>query len=52
MTSVILFLALVARHYWRLYQLDVKNIFLHGDLLEKIYMEQPPGFIARESSPN
>ena len=46
MASVRLFIAMVALQKWPLYQLDVKNAFLNGDLQEEIYMEQPPGFVA------
>ena len=47
MTSVRLFIFLVATHNWDIHQLDIKNAFLHGDLQEKVYMEQPLGFVAQ-----
>jgi len=45
MTFVRLFIAMAALQQWSLYHLDVKNVFLNGDLQEEIYMEQPPRFI-------
>ena len=45
-TSVRLFISLVASYGWDLHQLDIINVFLHGDLHEEVYIEQPPGFVA------
>ena len=42
-TITVLF-SIVAIKNWPLHQFDVKNVFLHGDLKEEVYMEAPPGF--------
>lgn len=28
----------------KLYQMDIKSVFLNGDIKAEVYMEQPPGF--------
>eukprot|EP00253_Pinus_taeda_P003920 PITA_03920 len=50
MNSIRLVLSLVASFKWEVHQMDVKSAFLHGDLHEEIYMEQPTGFIQTYSS--
>jgi len=43
-TSVRLILAIVAYMDLKLYQMDVRTVFLNGELNEEIYMDQPLGF--------
>ena len=47
--STRLALAIAGAQGWEVHQMDVKNSFLHGDLSEEIYMEQPHGFILDSS---
>jgi hypothetical protein len=50
MNSIHLVLSLDASRIWEVHQMDVKYTFLHGDLQEEIYMEQPPGYVQSDSS--
>ncbi|KAG8491868.1 hypothetical protein CXB51_015214 [Gossypium anomalum] len=47
-SSIRALLGIVAMHDLELEQLDVKTTFLHGELEEDIYMQQPEGFIVLE----
>ena len=44
LTTVRVLLALATCKDWRLWQMDVKNAFLHGELDREIFMVQPQGF--------
>ena len=42
-------MTLVAHFNMELHQMDVKTVFLNGDLNEEVYMMQPEGFVANDS---
>ncbi|RVW42706.1 Retrovirus-related Pol polyprotein from transposon TNT 1-94 [Vitis vinifera] len=37
-------ISLAAQKDWMIYQLDVKSAFLHGEIHEEVFVEQPPGY--------
>jgi len=47
LTTIRLVLSIVVTKGLYLEQLDVKTAFLHGDLEEEIYMQQPKGFVEK-----
>nr|KYP62892.1 Retrovirus-related Pol polyprotein from transposon TNT 1-94 [Cajanus cajan] len=41
-------IALAAQKGWLVYQLDVKSAFLHGELNDEVYVEQPKGYVQKD----
>lgn len=46
LTSIHLFISVIASQNWPLHQLNIKNAFLNADLNEEVCVEQPLGFAA------
>jgi len=42
--TIRLTLSIASNRGWKVYQLDVKSAFLHGEIEEEVYVEQPMGF--------
>ncbi|KAK7576778.1 hypothetical protein V9T40_013064 [Parthenolecanium corni] len=49
MTTVKVFLCITVQQNLFLHHMDVSSAFLHGELEEAVYMEQPPGFVTDKS---
>ena len=49
LNSIQILLAIVAHYDYEIWQMDVKTIFLNGNLLEDMYMTQLEGFITLEN---
>ena len=42
--TIRLVIALAAQEGWSIFQLDVKSAFLHGELSEEVFVQQPQGY--------
>ena len=45
MATVRVVIVVAASKGWNMHQMDVKNAFLHGELQEEVYVEQPLGYV-------
>ncbi|KAG8488866.1 hypothetical protein CXB51_016760 [Gossypium anomalum] len=49
-TTIRLILSIAVSRGWHLWQVDINNDFLNGDLTDEVFMQQPPGFVQHGSN--
>jgi hypothetical protein len=47
--TIRMIISLAAMNEWIVFQLDVKSAFLHGELVEQVFVDQPPGYVKKGS---
>ena len=52
LSSIRTLIVISATRKWPLFQMDVKNSFLNGELSEEVYMKLPPGYSHLPGFPN
>ena len=45
--TIRLLIALAVAEKWEIHHMDVKTAFLHGELIEEVYVTQPEGFVKK-----
>ena len=48
--SIRILIVIAAYHDYEIWKMDVKTVFLNGNLLEDVYMTQPEGFVQLKNS--
>jgi hypothetical protein len=50
--TICILLVYATHHGFKLYQMNVKSVFLNGPIKEEMYVEQPPSFKSKEHANN